>query len=157
MDHPGHGKNCGCPHHHSSIATKSSAGAWSVLLPILACAVCPGCLATYAKLLSAVGIGVALTESQHLGLLLGCVGLSLAVGLREIRTTRRRGSFVVTLAGCTSLLAAHFLGEPSSLTWGGVALLFAGGVWGHLARYQGRRPPRGVADPVRSLGTQRAS
>lgn len=72
---------------------------------------CPGCLATYAKVLSALGIGLELSETHHLWLLLGCITLSLGFGAREVRATGRAGPMVVTSAGCAVLLAVHVIGE----------------------------------------------
>ena len=123
-------------------------------------------MATYAKLLSALGVGVALTESQHLGLLVGCVVLSLGLGLREVRTTHRWEPLAVTTLGCAMLVASHVAGESPWLTWTGVGLLFVGGIWGHRIRLRRRRAPLGNAGASRAshasngivgLGAERVS
>lgn len=103
---------------------------------------CPGCLATYAKVLSALGIGLELSETHHLWLLLGCITLSLGFGAREVRATGRAGPMVVTSAGCAVLLAVHVIGENvgmARLSWLGVALLLGGAIWGHRAASARRR------------------
>lgn len=145
-----HGSSCGCPNHQSAPPARS--GWWATLVPILACVVCPACIATYAKILSALGIGIALSETQHLWLLLVCVALSLGVGARELRATRHYGPMTVTFGGCAVLLALHMFGEdagPSRLSWLGVTLLLGGAVWGHRVRLQRRRgrPRPLVAQP----------
>ncbi|MBX3226969.1 MAG: hypothetical protein KIT84_40975 [Labilithrix sp.] len=121
-------------------------------MPILACALCPGCIATYAKVLSALGIGVALSETQHLWLLLGCIAFSLGFGVRELRVTRRYGPLLLTTSGCAVFLVVHAFGEDvglAGLSWLGVALLVAGAVWGHRVRL-GHRRDRARSLPARS-------
>jgi hypothetical protein len=149
MDSHSHGRSCACPHHHKTEPSGSRAGWWSAVLPILACAICPGCIATYAKVLSALGVGFALTESQHLWLLAICVLVSIAIGFREVRTTRRPEPLVLTLLGCVVLVGVHRFAEDTSwarLTWLGVAFLLAGALWGHrvrLAQARHHAPPEG--------------
>jgi hypothetical protein len=171
--HPFHGPSCACRHHHHQPASDAprKGAVWSALLPVVACAVCPGCLASYAKILSTVGVGIALSETQHLGLLVVCIALSLGVGLREARTVPRWGPFVVNILGCGLLVAVHQMGEqtaPPWLSWSGIVLLLGGVVWGHRTRFAFRRsspshprvllsPSRRNADDVTILDPQRAS
>lgn len=149
-----HGRSCACPHHHKMAPSGSRAAWWSALLPILACAICPGCIATYAKVLSALGVGFALNESQHLGLLAICVLVSFAIGVREVRTTRRSEPLVLTLLGCVVLVGVHRFAEDtpwSRLTWLGVAFLLAGALWGHRVRLaQARHHAQPTVDDVQA-------
>lgn len=143
MDERAHGESCNCRHHpqHRHTAPSSKAGRvtpWSSLLPALACAVCPACLATYAKVFSALGVGIALTESQHLWMLVACVTFSLLFGGWEARRTRRFAAFGLTSAGCATLVAAHLAGESRGLGWLAMALLLCGAVWGHRLRARAR-------------------
>lgn len=151
--HHSHGHSCACDHHHEAPGASRNSAIWSTLLPILACAVCPGCIASYAKILSIVGVGIALSETQHLGLLVVCISLSLGVGLREARMTRRWGPLLVNVLGCTVLVAIHAMGEQSAPPWSswcGIVLLLGGAVWGHRIRLALRRssPPPSVPVPT---------
>jgi hypothetical protein len=94
--------------------------------PVLACALCPVCLATYAKLLSLAGVGVAVTEAQHTVVLTAAVGLSVAVSAWRARRAGRWMPLLPTVAGAGLALAGHFVGDLPWLEWSGVALMLAG-------------------------------
>lgn len=100
-----------------------------MVVPLLACAVCPACLSTYAQVLSFVGVGLSLTESAHQVLLALAIAVSLAVSGWRFRRLRRLGPLLATAAGCVLLVLGHALEEDPVLTWGGVAVLLAGGLW----------------------------
>ena len=100
-----------------------------MVVPLLACAVCPTCLATYAKVLSFLGVGLSLTESTHEVLLAVAVMVSLAVSGWRSRRLRRLGPLLLTATGCALLVLGHALDEDPVLTWTGVAVLLAGGLW----------------------------
>lgn len=133
-----HGAACDCGH-----ATKEApgAGAWSALLPILACALCPACLATYAKLLSLVGVSLGVDETLHQLLMVVALGVSVGVsGWRSWRTGRAWP--VLIAAGGSALVAGgHLLGDLHALEWAGVLVLLAGGFSEH------RRLRRRVSAP----------
>ncbi|WP_426752633.1 MerC domain-containing protein [Myxococcus sp. Y35] len=126
---------CDCAHHRGQSPAnpnergKVPGGRWSVLVPLLACAVCPACLSTYAQVLSFVGVGLSLTESVHQVMLAVAVTVSLAVSGWRFRRLRRLGPLLATAAGCALLVLGHALEENPVLTWGGVAVLLAGGLW----------------------------
>src|SRR5688572_12269023 len=82
----GHGAACDCGGHRSKGTREARLEAWSALLPILACAVCPACLATYTKLLSLVGVSLGLDEAVHQ--LLMAVALFISVGVSAWRSWR---------------------------------------------------------------------
>lgn len=134
-----HGHACDCARHRALAARPAAArpaGALSLLLPILACAVCPSCITTYAKVLSGLGVGFALTESQHVALLVVCVAVSIGAAARDFARDRRRAPLALTVGGCVVLVAAHVAEAraPSWLPWAGAALLLAGGAFSHWAR-----------------------
>ncbi|MGZ3420584.1 MAG: hypothetical protein ACXVEE_22095 [Polyangiales bacterium] len=94
---------------------------------MLACAFCPTCLATYAKVLSAVGVGVGLSEAHHEVLLVLAVALSLAVsGYRSFRG-RRAWPVLVSIVGCAAIVAGHAMhGGPLEVL--GMIVLVVGGI-----------------------------
>lgn len=101
---------------------------WPLLLPALACAVCPACVTMYAKLLSLVGVGFGLSEFQHELLLAVAVTVSLAVsGWRTLRSGRV-WPLAVALLGTALVLAGHLEEELHALEWLGVLTLLAGGL-----------------------------
>lgn len=149
------GHACACPHHHEATSPRRGRGA--AILPILACAVCPGCVATYAKVLSVLGVGVALSETQHLWLLLACVVPSIGFALYEARTSRRYAPAILTCTGSAVLVLVHLFAEQvglGRLSWVGVALLLAGAGWGSRARLERRIATPHVADDA---GSRRGS
>jgi len=99
-------------------------------------------LSTYAKVLSAVGMGVWISETQHFLLLLTAVSLSLLVGVWRAIRYRRIRPLLVTIVGCTALVMGHALGENQLFTYGGIALLLASGLWQRFARPHRCSPPR---------------
>lgn len=79
-------------------------------MPALACLVCPACLTTYAKALGTVGLGVVMSEAQHVAFLVIAVLVALGSSVHSLRLTRHLGPFVATAAGCTVLVAEHAVG-----------------------------------------------
>jgi len=132
MDVHGHGHEhaCDCAAHAAMEAPGS--GPWSVLIPVLACAICPACIATYAKLLSAVGLGFGMSEIQHLRLLV--VAICVSVGISAWRSWRTRRVWPVAMALCGSMLVAmgHLAHELHALEWAGIVVLVAGGLTEHF-------------------------
>lgn len=119
-----HPQTCDCAAHR--VQAKSSAGLWSSLLPALACAVCPACLTAYAKVLSLFGVGFGLSEAQHLGLLIGAIGISVAVSARRAWQTKRVWPLMVACGGVTLLALGHVV--LHELEWVGAVVLLGGAV-----------------------------
>jgi hypothetical protein len=124
-----HGTACGCGEPHGdrrAMAREPPRGlsAISTLAPVIACAFCPACLASYAKLLSLVGIGVALTEAQHTALLTSALGISVAASAWCARRTERWSPLLGALTGGLLALAGHLCGR-AWLEWGGVGIMVA--------------------------------
>lgn len=98
------------------------------MLPLLACAVCPACLATYAKLLSLVGVSVGLTESQHSVILAFAIATSVLVSAWRSIRSRRTWPLALALLGSSFVLIGHLSGELHALEWLGVLVLLVSGV-----------------------------
>jgi hypothetical protein len=141
--------------HHAQpgdAAPPQAAGSWwTSVAPVLACAVCPACMSTYAKVLSTLGVGVFLTETQHHALLIGAVSLSLAIGVWRGHKGRRWSPFFLTLLGCALLVSGHLLGDVRALSWSGMAVLLGGGLWEHRLWRRVQAAPQAV--PVGNSAT----
>jgi hypothetical protein len=134
-----HGQACDCAAHRQQAAAKSGTGLWSTLLPVLACAVCPACLATYTKVLSSLGVGFGLSDFAHVLLLLVAVTASLAISSWRSWRTRRAWPVVVAGTGAMLVLVGHLV-DVHAIEWTGVFVLVVGGVTEHL-RLGSRRQP----------------
>lgn len=149
LEEPVHPAGCGCAHHRPVSASREapSGGVRGFLAqvgPALACAVCPACLATYAKAFSVVGFSAWLSETQHLAFLSIAIVFSVVFGIRRARKLRQWGPFAFTSVGCALLVVAHVYDDARWPTWFGLAALFVGGVYG--ARLASARS---IARPVR--------
>jgi hypothetical protein len=125
-----HGHACDCAAHRAPRA--ANAGVWSAILPVLACAVCPACLTTYAKLFSVLGIGFGLTELQHLVLLVVAISASIGVSAWRSWRTRRLWPIAIALTGSALVATGHFAGDLHAVEWAGVLLLLVGGLIEHF-------------------------
>lgn len=122
-----HGSSCGCTAHR--VEREAGRGArLAALLPVLACAVCPACLSLYAKVLATLGVGFALTESQHQGILAVAVTASLLVSAARSWRSGRLWPVAVAGLGCALLVLGHALGDARWLEWSGVLVLLIGGI-----------------------------
>lgn len=75
----------------------------SAIAPVIACAFCPACLATFTKLLSLVGTGLAMTEAEHTALLTSALCVSVAASAwYEQRAARRLSPRRRAAAACDS-------------------------------------------------------
>jgi hypothetical protein len=110
---------------------------------VLACAVCPACLTTYAKLFSVLGVGFGLSEFHHLMLLV--VAIRASIGVRAWRSwrTRRRWPIAIALTGSALVATGHFAGDLHFVEWAGVLVLLVGGLSEHfrLRRQQASLAP----------------
>jgi hypothetical protein len=135
--HP-HGHACDCTAHRGRAEPSPSAGIWSTVLPVLACAVCPACLTTYAKLFSVLGVGFGLSEIHHLLLLAVAIGASVGLSAWRSWRTRRIWPIAVALTGSLLVVAGHVSGDLPVLEWAGVLVLLSGGLTEHLRLRRGR-------------------
>lgn len=135
-----HGREhaCDCAAHRTPT---SNAGAWSAVLPILACAVCPACLTTYAKLFSVLGIGFGLSELHHQIILAVAILSSISLSAWRSWRSKRVWPIAIALFGSSLVLFGHIGGELHFLEWTGVVVLLVGGLSEHfrLRRMAARR------------------
>jgi hypothetical protein len=137
QDHAGH--SCDCSAHRAQ-PSSSNSGFWASLFPVLACALCPACLTTYAKLFSVFGVSFGLSELQHLILLVVAIAASLTVsGWRSWRM-RRAWPVAVAAVGAGLVVTGHLAGELHFVEWAGVLVLLAGGLTEHF-RLRSRSVP----------------
>jgi len=122
----GHVHACDCAAHRARTAPK--VGLWPSLLPVLACAVCPACLATYAKLFSALGVGFGLSERQHVALLIVAVTASVLVSAWRTWRAKRIWPLAIALTGSSLVLFGHFAGDLHLIEWAGMLCLLGGGL-----------------------------
>ena len=99
------------------------------LLALLPSATCPMCLAAYAGVLSAVGLGFLFNE-RVLGPL---IVVFLAVGVFSVawstRSYRRPGPLVVTVVGSGAVVAGRLVWNVPIALYAGVALLIGASLW----------------------------
>jgi hypothetical protein len=112
------------------------------LLPVLACAVCPACLATYTKVLSLVGVSFGFDEALHDVLMAGALTVSVGVSAWRSWRTGRAWPLLLALGGSALVAGGHLLGELHVLEWAGVLVLLIGGLSEHF------RLRRRVVTPV---------
>jgi hypothetical protein len=99
---------------------------------VLACAVCPACLTTYAKLLSVFGVGFGLSELHHVVLLSVAIAASLGLSACRSFRSRRIWPVAVATAGAGLIVTGHVWSALHALEWGGVLVLLAGGLTEHF-------------------------
>lgn len=102
------------------------------MLPLLACAVCPVCLSSYAKLLSVLGVGLGLSEMHHHLVLSVAITFSIAVSAWRSYYTRRIWPVVIAVLGSLLMSLGHVSGDVPVLEWAGVLVLLGGGAFEHL-------------------------
>ncbi len=93
------------------------------LLPLLPRTTCPACVAAYAGVLSAVGLGFL----SHERVLAPLIALFLAVNIVSVawstRSHRRAAPLIATLLGSAAVAAGRLVWHIQFLLYGGVALL----------------------------------
>lgn len=143
---------CGCGNDHAP-PSPSRGRVFASLAPALACAFCPACLSTYAKVLALAGVGVVLTERQHTVLLAAAIALSVVAGGWAAARSGRVGPLAVAVLGCGLIAAGHLRSDPSWLEWTGVCTLILGGFVERL--WRSRRTSRVAAAPRLGAGAAR--
>ena len=131
-DHHHHACDCAAHRHATRASTEAGTSVWTTVLPILACAVCPACMATYAKLFSLLGVGVGLSELHHTVLLVLAIGVSTLVSAWRSVRTRRIWPVGLAVLGASLVIAGHVRGELHALEWAGVLTLLGSGVVEHV-------------------------
>jgi ABC-type nickel/cobalt efflux system permease component RcnA len=143
-DHDHHHHACDCSAHRraSKLSSEASTGTWETILPILACAVCPACMATYAKLFSLLGVSVGLSELHHTIVLVVAIAVSTLVSAWRSLRTRRIWPVAFAVLGSSLVITGHVRGELHALEWAGVLVVLASGLVEHfrLRKLAGERP-----------------
>jgi hypothetical protein len=127
-----HGQTCDCAAHRTSGRVPSNSGIWSAILPALACATCPACVTTYAKLLSVLGVGLGLSEFHHFLLLAVAIGASISVSAWRSWRTHRAWPIAAALVGSCLVTVGHFAGDLHGLEWAGILTLLSAGLFEHF-------------------------
>jgi hypothetical protein len=123
---------CDCAGHRALATRGSASSLWASLLPVLACAICPACLTTYAKILAVFGVGFGLSELEHLVLLVVAVGTSVAVSAWRTVRSGRAWPLVFALSGSALVVLGHVVGDLHVVEWTGVLVMLAGGLGEHF-------------------------
>lgn len=99
------------------------------VLPLLPSATCPACLAAYAGVLSAVGLGFLFNDR----VLTPLIAVFLLVGVASVawstKSHRRLGPLVATLLGSAAVLVGRLVWNISPVLYSGVALLIGASLW----------------------------
>jgi len=125
--------SCACAAHarprvNEGGASKGRLGLLASLAPALACAVCPACLSTYAKVLSVMGVGAAISETQHTALLAFAIGSSIVLSAVRSWRAKRGWPLLIAVVGCALVLTGHLASEVGPVEWFGIAVLLGGGL-----------------------------
>lgn len=124
-----HDHACECHGHcHTDISKADSASRWAGLLPLLACSVCPTCIALYAKIFGLLGVGFGLSEDGHALLLSAAFAIYLSVAVWTFRRTRQLAPLLFALSGAAVVGIGH-LTDYEALELGGIVVLLGGSVW----------------------------
>jgi ABC-type nickel/cobalt efflux system permease component RcnA len=132
LDHHHHACDCAAHRHAAKGSGDARTGTWETILPILACAVCPACMATYAKVLSLVGVSVGLSELHHTVVLAVAIAVSTLVSAWRSLRTRRVWPVAFAVLGSSLVIAGHVRGELHALEWTGVLVLLGSGLAEHF-------------------------
>jgi hypothetical protein len=89
-------------------------------------------VATYAKLLSLVGVGLEMTESQHVFLLATAVLVSIGVSALRSWRSRRWWPIAFAVSGAALIVVGHAVPSLHELEWAGVLVLLVGGLGEHF-------------------------
>ena len=99
------------------------------LLPLLPSVSCPACLAAYAGVVSALGLGFLFTERVLAPLIAGFLVVGIATIGWSSRTHGRRGPLLATLVGSAAVAAGRLIWRIPPAMYGGMALLVVASLW----------------------------
>lgn len=85
-------------------------------------------MATWAKLLSLLGVGLELTELQHAAVLGCALAVSITVSAWRSVRTRRAWPVVFAVLGSSLVVLGHLAGDLHALEWAGVLVLLGSGI-----------------------------
>jgi hypothetical protein len=101
----------------------------AAVLALLPSASCPACIAAYAGVLSAFGVGFLLKEQVLAPLILASLVFAVASVAWASRRHRRAGPLVATLAGAAAIITGRLLWSVPSVLYGGMVLLIGASLW----------------------------
>lgn len=101
----------------------------AAVLPVLPNATCPVCLAAYAGVFSALGLGFLFDARVQGPLILVFLGITITSVGSTVRRRRRIGPLVIVLIGSLAILAARLVWYLPIFIYGGIAFLIAGTLW----------------------------
>lgn len=108
------------------------------LLALLPSATCPACIAAYAGVLSALGLGFVFNER----VLAPLIAVLLAVGVASVawstRSHRRPGPLAATVAGSAAVVAGRLIWNLPALLYLGIGVLIAAATWNFWLKLPGR-------------------
>lgn len=107
-----------------SLATLSGA-----LLSMLPSFTCPACIAAYAGVLSALGLGFVLREELLAPLIVLCLVAGTASTAASGRAHGRAGPLALTIVGSLLVAAGRLVWSMPALMYGGAALLVGTSLW----------------------------
>jgi hypothetical protein len=111
------------------------------LLALLPAATCPACVAAYAGVVSALGLGFLLTERVLAPLIVGFLAASLVSVGWSARGHRRLGPLITTAAGSAAVVLGRLIWSVPLLVYGGVALLLGASLWNLWLKRPRPQPP----------------
>jgi hypothetical protein len=86
----------------------------------------------HAKLLSLLGVGVGMTESQHLLVLATAVLVSIVLSALRSWRSKRWWPVAFALSGAALIIMGHAVPSLHELEWAGVLVLLVGGLREHF-------------------------
>lgn len=126
------------------------AGASAAALPLLPLSTCPACLAAYAGVLSALGLGFVLEERVLAPMIVLFLILTVLGIARSTRSHRNKGPLLATVAGAALVVAFRLVWNEPIALYGGAALIVAASLWNlwlKRPRRQRATAPEASADP----------
>lgn len=119
---------------------QAAASVPAAVLPLLPSFTCPACIAAYAGVLSALGLGFILNEAVLAPLIAAVLVLSVASVGWSTRSHRQPGPIGATLIGALLIAAGRLLWDVPLALYGGVAILLAGSLWNLWLKRPGKLP-----------------
>lgn len=101
----------------------------AAVLPLLPSFTCPACLAAYAGVLSAMGLGFLLNEAFLAPVIAVVLVASVAGVAWSTPSHRRPGPLVATTAGALAIVAGRLVWDLPVVLYAGIAVLLAGSLW----------------------------
>lgn len=127
------------------------------LLAVLPSATCPACIAAYAGVLSAVGLGFLFNDKVLDPLIAGFLAVGILSVAWSTRSHHCTGPFWITLVGSGLVVAGRLVWIIPPALYAGVGLLIAASVWNLWLKRPQRGPfvQIGASQDARSAGLER--